>query len=385
MPRELNLLRYGLILIPAFITIYVYQYNDYGIFTLHILMLLFLVVMVPKLPRSIHALISIIEILFTAWLCYQYGSMMIFPAISALLYYSRLQPKAVPYVFTGVHLIALNVALKNSPSLVVTYINFSFLLTAYLNKLLLKAGQRREDTLLLYDELRKKHFELDEARNRLLEFSAQVEESAQSKERVRISRQLHDDIGHRLIRIKMMMEAALQTLPTSPESGMQMMELIRDQLSASMDDMRSAVKRINYTPKLEGAYALDRLLEEIGRETGIETSYQVQGIPYPLYPSIQVILYKNAREAITNALRHGKATSIRIKIDYAQAGITMEVSNNGSLPEEEKLRKLLGSGGDGMKGMYERTHLIGGTLELRQAPHFTVVTRLPIYKQDEIV
>lgn len=73
MPRELNLLRYGLILIPAFITIYVYQYNDYGIFTLHILMLLFLVVMVPKLPRSIHALISIIEILFTAWLCYQYG------------------------------------------------------------------------------------------------------------------------------------------------------------------------------------------------------------------------------------------------------------------------------------------------------------------------
>lgn len=183
----------------------------------------------------------------------------------------------------------------------------------------------------------------------------------------------------------MMMEAALQTLPTSPESGMQMMELIRDQLSASMDDMRSAVKRINYTPKLEGAYALDLLLEEIGRETGIETSYQVQGIPYPLYPSIQVILYKNAREAITNALRHGKATSIRIKIDYAQAGITMEVSNNGSLPEEEKLRKLLGSGGDGMKGMYERTHLIGGTLELRQAPHFTVVTRLPIYKQDEIV
>lgn len=63
----------------------------------------------------------------------------------------------------------------------------------------------------------------------------------------------------------------------------------------------------------------------------------------------------------------------------------MEVSNNGSLPEEEKLRKLLGRGGDGMKGMYERTHLIGGTLELRQEPHFTVITRLPIYKQDEIV
>ncbi|MNV57726.1 Signal transduction histidine-protein kinase/phosphatase DegS [compost metagenome] len=181
------------------------------------------------------------------------------------------------------------------------------------------------------------------------------------------------------------MEAALLTLPTSPESGMQMMELIRDQLSASMDDMRSAVKRINYTPQLEGAYALDRLLEEIGRDTGIETSYQVHGIPYPLYPSIQVILYKNAREAITNALRHGNATAISIKVDFSDTGVTMEVSNNGTLPEGNKLTKLPESGGVGMKGMFERTHLIGGTLEWRQEPQFTIVTRLPIYKQGEIV
>jgi signal transduction histidine kinase len=348
-------------------------------------MLLFLVVMVPKLPRSFHALISIVEILFTAWLSYQYGSIMIFPAISALLYYSRLQPQAVPIVFTVVHLITLNIALWDSPKLIITFINITFLLIAYLNELLQRAGRGRENTLNLYDELRKKHFELDEARNRLLEFNAQIEDAAQSKERVRISRQLHDDIGHRLIRIKMMMEAAILTLPTSPESGMQMMELIRDQLSASMDDMRSAVKRINYTPQLEGAYALDRLLEEIGRDTGIETSYQVHGIPYPLYPSIQVILYKNAREAITNALRHGNATAISIKVDFSDTGVTMEVSNNGALPEGNKLTKLPESGGVGMKGMFERTHLIGGTLEWRQEPQFTIVTRLPIYKQGEIV
>ncbi|HEY4429405.1 MAG TPA: sensor histidine kinase [Paenibacillus sp.] len=385
MTRELTLLRYLLIIIPACISIYIYPYADYGIFTLHILMLLFLVVMVSKLPRSFHALISIVEILFTAWLCYQFGSIMIFPAISALFYYSRLQPQAVPLVFTVVHLITLNIALRDSPPLIITFINITFLLIAYLNELLQRTGRGRENTLHLYDELRKKHFELDEARNRLLEFNAQVEDAAESKERVRISRQLHDDIGHRLIRIKMMMEAALQTLPTSPESGMQMMGLIRDQLSASMDDMRSAVKRINYTPQLEGAYALDRLLEETGRDTGIETSYQVHGIPYPLYPSIQVILYKNAREAITNALRHGKATAIGIRIDFNETGVTMEVSNNGTLPESNKLTKLPGSGGVGMKGMLERTHLIGGTLELRQEPQFTIVTQLPIYKQVEIV
>lgn len=48
---------------------------------------------------------------------------------------------------------------------------------------------------------------------RLLLFTKQLEGVAQAEERTRISRQLHDDIGHRLIRTKMMSEAALLTLP----------------------------------------------------------------------------------------------------------------------------------------------------------------------------
>lgn len=385
MARELNLLRYGLIIIPACITMYIYEYIDYGIYTLHILILLLLVALSMKLPKSITVLLSCIEMLFTAWLGHQYGSLMIFPGISALLFYSEFQPRSIPLVYTCVHLIALNVAFKDSSLLIRSYINITFLLILFLSELLQRVGKGRKDTLFLYDELRKKHFELDEARNRLMEFSSQVENAAQSEERVRISRQLHDDIGHRLIRVKMMMEAALHILPTSPETGMQMMNQIRDQLAASMDDMRSAVRRINYSPQLEGAYALDRLLEETGRDTGIETSYHVHGIPYPLYPSIQVVLYKNAREAITNALHHGKATFIWITINYREAEITMEVSNNGILSEVNQSIKLQKNSGMGLKGMLERTQLIGGTLELRQEPQFTVVTRLPVYRQEEIV
>jgi two-component system NarL family sensor kinase len=384
--RELALLRYGLIIIPALITIYVYQYADYALFTLHLLMLLLLVTLGARLPKPLPALAGVLELLFTAWLCYQYGSLMVFPAVSALLFYSRLQPRAVPVVFTCVHLVALNAAFRDSSPLIWTYINLTFLMAAFLNELLRKAGRGREDTLFLYDELRKKHFELEETRGRLLQFTSQVENAAQSEERIRISRQLHDDIGHRLIRIKIMMEAALHSLPASPETGMQMMGQIRDQLSASMDDMRSAVRRINYAPQLEGAYALDRLLEETGRDTGLETSYTVQGIPYPLYPSIQIVLYKNAREALTNALRHGRAAAVWITITYSDAVVTMEVSNNGRLPEGELLSRQLSSGGGmGLKGMTERTQLIGGTLELRLEPQFTVVTRLPVYRQGELV
>jgi signal transduction histidine kinase len=151
-----------------------------------------------------------------------------------------------------------------------------------------------------------------------------------------------------------------------------------------MDDMRTALRQINYTPQLEGIYALDQLLEEIGRDTGIKTSYQVHGYPFPLYPSIQVVLYKNAREAVTNALRHGKATAVWISIFYSEHEVVMEAGNNGALPEEDQLRRLKAGGvGIGLTGMNERTSLIGGTLELHPEGPFTVITRLPVYRQGE--
>ncbi|MEK5240036.1 sensor histidine kinase [Paenibacillus sp. FSL L8-0470] len=383
MIRELNSLRCGLILLPAVITIYVYDYADYELFTLHFLLLLLVVTLEYRLPKSL-PLLSCIELLFTAWLCRQYGTLMIFPAISALLHYSRQQSKAVSVVFTYVHLAVLNIAFSQSTPAEWGVMNLTFLLAVFLNVLLLRTGRGREETQFLYDELRRKHFELEEARSRLLQFTSQVENAAQSEERVRISRQLHDDIGHRLIRVKMMVEAAIHTLPAAPESGMKMMDQIRDQLAASMDDMRAAVRRINVAPQLEGAYALDRLLEETGRDTGIETTYSIHGYPYPLYPSTQVVLYRNAQEAITNALRHGKAAAVWITLSYSEQEVVMEVGNNGKVPEGDQLRRMQGSGGMGLKGMTERTNLIGGTLELRTEPQFTAITRLPVYRQAEI-
>lgn len=385
MTRELILLRYSLLIIPAILSIQVYEFADYDWFTLHFMLLMLLVTLGARPSRSLAALTGGMELVLTAWLCYEYGPLMVFPALSAVISYTRRQPKNTALTFFCIHLALLNAALLNTAPAVLVFTNLTFLLCAGLNLLLLRTGRGRADTLFLYDELRKKHFELEEARARLLQFTTQIEVAAQAEERVRIARQLHDDIGHRLIRVKMMTEAAIHTLPAAPETGLQMMNQIRDQLSGSMDDMRAALKRINHTPQLEGAYALDRLLEEVGRDTGIATSYTVQGIPYPLYPSLQVVLYTNAREAITNALRHGQASSVWVEVTYTEHEVRMETGNNGKLPEADPLGRLPGSSGMGLKGMSERSAMVGGTLELRLEPQFTVITRLPVYRQPERV
>lgn len=252
----------------------------------------------------------------------------------------------------------------------------------------------------------------------------------------------------------MMMEAAIHTLPSSTEAGLRLMEQIRDQLAASMDEMRSAVRRIGGAARTDSAYTLDKLLEETGRDTGVITSYRIHGTPFPLYPSLQIVLYKNAREAVTNALRHGGATEIWIELSYSDTELVMEVGNNGRGPGEAaqgdaaeadpgaesaaagskagsaaeadsgaesaaeagpraRMVSPVGPGrtpllsakpeppaetdpllhqagaalpsiGVGIRGMQERTTLVGGTLELRTAPFFSVITRLPVYKQSEV-
>lgn len=255
------------------------------------------------------------------------------------------------------------------------------MITGLLLALLRNFATNKQSADTRYDDLRKKHYELDETRNRLLLFTKQVEGAAQAEERNRISRQLHDDVGHRLIRAKMMMEAALQIIPKDQDKGMTMLLQIRDQLTSGLDEMRAAVRRMKLPEEVSGIHALGRMLEEVGRETGLRTNLTVEGNPYALYPSQELILYKNAREAVTNALKHGHPESVNIVISYKDREVCMAVSNDGALPETMPSETK----GLGLTGMKERCALAGGQLDISLSPFFTITTRLPVVRHEEII
>lgn len=389
MPNSLTSLRFGLILIPATVGLYVDRIDHYGWYTVLILTFLALGVL-GRFIKSSPVIIAgvIVELIIAGWLCQHYGILMIFVSMSTAFIYLFLSNLLLRYVLLGIHVVVLNVSLQGHEDLWIIFANFLLILVTVFIGILHNTSGSKEDTLRLYDELRRKHFELEEARSRMQQFAHQIEGAAQAEERNRISRQLHDDIGHRLIRVKMMMEAAIYTVPRDMNRGMVLLQQIRDQLGASMDEMRSAVKQMNPGRQLTDAYALDRLLEEVGRETGILTRLEMVGLPYPLYPSQQVVLYKNAREAITNAIRHGHADQVEVLLTYGDHEICMEVSNNGEVAAEaDSAGNISGIGkqGIGLSGMLERTKVIGGTLEVRRQMPFTVITHLPVYRKSEIV
>ncbi|MFG1736137.1 sensor histidine kinase [Paenibacillus sp. 843] len=386
MTSPLTYLRYGFILLPAAADIFLQQLDDYGAYMVYILLFLAITVLSRFLPSPAYLkAAALLEILLSLWLCHQFGFMMVFLSISTLCVYLPLFERPGRLWLAFGHLVLLNMAITDYDALLLTTANLLFLFMAVTFNHIHEMNQKEADHIQLYDELKRLHFQQDEAGRQLLQFAHQVESAAQAEERNRISRQLHDDIGHRLIRVKMMMEAALLTVPHDSVRGMDMLRQIRDQLGESMEQMRTAVKQMNPARRITDDYSLDRLLEETGRQTGIETELLLQGIPYPLYPSQQVVLYKNAREAITNAIRHGEAKRIQIILDYGDQDVRMEVSNDGTVREPIGHEAARDRQGIGMSSMLERTQVVGGTLEVRRTVPFTVITRLPVYQKREIM
>ncbi|UPK43443.1 sensor histidine kinase [Paenibacillus pabuli] len=422
----MRLLQYGLLLVPAVLYILVLPMEQEDSYTLYIIIALGLAVWKDFTRSGMQRLLLMAEILFSCWLIARYGPFMFFLSLSALYVYMYRLDGAQRWLTLAIQLIASNIALHwyySPPQGLLpwltlhtnTAVPFTFtqetIARVAVNLLLLVAvalswqGSRtansREQLEQVYDKLRSKHYELQDARAQLLQFTKHLEGAAQVEERTRISRQLHDDIGHRLIRTKMMSEAALLTLPIHLEQGTEMVRQIRDQLAASMDDMRTTLHKLRPTSYISDAYALDRLLEDVGRETGVKTCYEVRGHSHVLYPSMQMVLYKNAKEALTNALRHGNATTITVELEFGEREICMAISNDGKIhtpsTKEQTKGKYEGSRanpriktesselGMGLEGMRLRTQLIGGKLEIKPDYPYTVITRLPMTNKAELI
>lgn len=396
----LGFLQYGLLVVPAVLFSLTLPLHGEALYTFYILISTLLAV-ANRFTRSgaQQSLLFLAEIMWASWLIALYGPFMIFISLSVLYVYMYRLGGSVRWFILGIQLITTNLALywhvATQPTFslramevqmnTISWLSDSVKLSIGVNLLLWmtaalswqgeKAANRRKQLEHVYDELRHKHYELQETRAQLLLFSKQLEDAAQAEERIRISRQLHDDIGHRLIRTKMMSEAALLTLPLNNEQGTEMVKQIRDQLAASMDDMRNTLHKLRPDFHASDAYALDRLLEEVGRDTGIQTHYEIIGQPHTLYPSMQIVLFKNAKEAITNAIKHGKATSIRLQLAFGHQEIRMSISNDGST---HSLLDTSVTTGLGHEGMRQRTQFIGGTIEVQPTAPYTVITRIPI-------
>lgn len=246
---------------------------------------------------------------------------------------------------------------------------FFFLITCLLLRQLRLELDKRINTEELYDQIRKNNYELESAKARLLNYAKQVKKISQLEERNRISRELHDSIGHDLTGILMQVDATMHIIPLNQEKGLDMLSSVYQNMRNSIDNVSQTVRKL-HPITTNHMHALDALIEKFQKDTGIPIAFKTTGMTYPLHPNIEIVLYKNIREALTNAVRHGHVEHIHILLHYNSQHIQLTIDDDGmGCSNVEK--------GLGLKGMEERLELVGGTIAFSGDKGFHIHMTVP--------
>jgi signal transduction histidine kinase len=212
------------------------------------------------------------------------------------------------------------------------------------------------------------------------EHAYRAEQRIQS-ERVRMARELHDTLGHSISIISLQADVARESLNSKPDQALQALGHIRTACSATMRELRTLLKVLR-TPSDQQANwsigSLSHLAELItnASNSGLEIDAQIDNqLKIERLPaSIDAAAYRIIQEALTNSLRHAHASKLWLRINSVDAGLQIDIVDNGKSGQGPVTE------GSGISGMRERARLLGGDLRAEAIPTggFEVKAFLPL-------
>jgi two-component system, NarL family, sensor histidine kinase UhpB len=194
---------------------------------------------------------------------------------------------------------------------------------------------------------------------------------AQEEERARVARDLHDEVNQSLTGLLLRLEAAREAAPPELEGELAETKALANQ---AMGELLSLARQLRPTAldDLGLAAAIEGQVGRLGGE--IETGLEVEGAFRDLGGDAQLVVYRVAQEALSNAARHSGAKRVEVRLRRADGGgVLLEVSDDGrgfAFDESER--------GLGIGGMRERALLIGAELTIESRPGRGTTVRLSV-------
>jgi len=204
---------------------------------------------------------------------------------------------------------------------------------------------------------------LAEANRQLRDYALRVENLAMAQERNRIARDIHDSLGHSLTALNLQLETALKLFHHQPEKAHSFLQEAKKLGSTALQDVRQSVAAMRTDPlqQMSLEEAIAALIQDFTTTTGIQPTTSIQ-IARPLPPDMRTSLYRIVQEALTNITKHADATETRLSLHTLPEAIALQISDNGN-----GFHPTQNSSGFGLQGMRERTHALGGTLNIHSA------------------
>lgn len=242
---------------------------------------------------------------------------------------------------------------------------FGFLL-AFLMERNTEKGQKLEEELRhIRDDSRERSLLLSQKNKALQEKQDYEIYNATLRERNRIAREIHDNVGHVLSRSILMVGAA-KTI--NKEAGMTaMLENLEDSLNHAMDSIRSSVHDLH-----DEAVNLEEVEKSLVREftlCPVELTYDMtREVPR----NVKYCFISITKEALANIMKHSNATRVQLILREHPALYQLLVEDNGTGGSYDP-----GKAGIGILNMKERVNALGGTLQISTDHGFRIFITVP--------
>lgn len=196
--------------------------------------------------------------------------------------------------------------------------------------------------------------------------------AAQEAERLRVARELHDEIGQTLTAVTIQAERAADgDAEHAPEALRNVAHSVRE----SLDEVRRIARELRpeALDDLGLVNALIALCNRMSTADGPVIRRELQGTLPPLPEEIELVLYRIAQESLTNALRHANARSVTVWLEGDAESVALRVRDDG-----DGMPRRLPDGTAGLAGMRERALLVGGRFAIDSVPTRGTEVRLRI-------
>ena len=198
-------------------------------------------------------------------------------------------------------------------------------------------------------------------RYRMLQLTRQLNLRFEERlaERTRIAQELHDTLLQGFVSASMQLHMAVDRLPEDSPAKPPLGGVL-DLMRRVIEEGRNTVQglRSSYSALPELGQAFSTVPQELAVRPEIDFRVIVEGQPRALHPLLRDEVYRIGREALVNALRHSRATSVEVELVYGPRGLRMFVRDNGCGIDPE----VVDSGREkhwGLPGMRERAESIG--------------------------
>lgn len=194
-----------------------------------------------------------------------------------------------------------------------------------------------------------------------------AEENAEIRERKRISREIHDTLGHALTGISAGIDAVLVLVDMDKESAKKQLHNLSEIVRQGIVDVRRSLNKMRpgALEELTLKASLQALIKPYTKIANLTIELDYQWGEVDFEKTTEIVIFRAIEEAITNSIRHGQAQHIWLKLTHDETHYYVDISDNGRGCQNIKY-------GFGLTQMQERLVTIGGKVSYQGDDGFKI-------------